>query len=440
MGMHSYLAKYQYANGLTGRLGVGVPPVLDTISSACLHNFTLHRPVLTIVGIHDILAVYQTHNLTMVLTAAQTTTFFEHTDQMGIPHATMLQLQSEGITLVSDLADFNKDSLQQLADNLRRPGGHVPDPYPAAQPGSTIPTPPFVFGAASQRHIAVACDLVKYYITVGCDLTVAILQWNTAMKIFDIQWTTLKEKKGDDSPETPKISKALPVIKWTEAFQDFLNRKIGNCNIPLAYIIRDEPNPPAVAPPLAPGQPHSTEHGSVEAELIAWALHTHALFRNDNSDLYFLLEEATQGTQYAASIKPFQRHRDGNGAWNALTSQYAGKDKWEAEITKQEQLLHTHVWEQQSNFLLEHFISQHHNAYVSMSACAEHVQYQLPNEHSCVGFLIDAIQCADAGLQAAMPSVKMDNGLNGLWNNFERAISHLLPYDPVAKKRATGVK
>ena len=98
-----------------------------------------------------------------------------------------------------------------------------------------------------------------------------------------------------------------------EAFQNFLNRKIGNRNIPLAYIIRDELNPPAVAPPLAPGQPHSIKHGSVEAEQIARASCTHALFRNDNSDLYFLLEEATQGTQYAASIKPFQRHRDGNG-------------------------------------------------------------------------------------------------------------------------------
>ena len=62
-----------------------------------------------------------------------------------------------------------------------------------------------------------------------------------------------------------------------------------------------------------------------------------------------------------------------------------------------------------------------------MSACAEHVQYQLPNEHSRVGFLIDAIQCADAGLQAAMASVKMDNGPNHLRNNFERAVSHLLP-------------
>ena len=80
----------------------------------------------------------------MVLTAAQMIAFFEHADQMGIPHVTVVQLQAEGITSVSDLADFNKDSLQQMADNLRCPGGRVPDPNPAAQPGSTIPTPPFV--------------------------------------------------------------------------------------------------------------------------------------------------------------------------------------------------------------------------------------------------------------------------------------------------------
>ena len=164
----------------------------------------------------------------MVLTAAQTTKFFEHAEQMGIPHATVMQLQSGGITLVSDLADFDKNSLQHLADNLRCPGGHVPDPNPGAPAGSTIPTPPFVFGAKSQKCITVTCDLVKYYITVSRDLTVANLQWNTIMKNFEIQWTVLKERKGDDSPDTPNISKVLPVIKWMEAFQDFLNRKIGN--------------------------------------------------------------------------------------------------------------------------------------------------------------------------------------------------------------------
>jgi hypothetical protein len=66
-----------------------------------------------------------------------------------------------------------------------------------------------------------------------------------------------------------------------------------------------------------------------------------------------------------------------------------------------------------SNFSLENFVSQHRNAFVSMQACAQHVQYQLPNEHSRVGFLLDAIQCSDAGLQAAMASVRTDNGPQG---------------------------
>ena len=62
----------------------------------------------------------------------------------------------------------------------------------------------------------------------------------------------------EDDPDVPKITKTLPIIKWTEAFQDFLNRVIGARMIPLAYVIRNDPQVPGLAPPLAPNQPHST--------------------------------------------------------------------------------------------------------------------------------------------------------------------------------------
>ena len=367
----------------------------------------------------------------MVLTAAQMTAFFEDAMQMGIPHVTVLQLQLEGIASVDDLADFDKDSLQQLADNLRHPGGCVPDPNNA---GVTIPTPSFVFGAKSQKWLLVACNLVCYYNTVGRPLMAANMQWDTVMKNFEIQWKALTDHKDDDEPEVPKISKALPVIKWTEAFEDYLSRVIGVRMIPLSYVIHTDEAAPAAAPPLEAGQPHSIEHGSVENELIARASHTHALYRDDNSAVYHKLEEATCTMQYAASIKPFQHGKDGRGAWVALRNQYAGRDKWEAEIKKQENLLHMRKWKGQSNFSLEAFISQHRNAFVSMQACAEHVQYQLPNEHSRVGFLLDAIENSDAGLQATMASIRTDDGPDGKCNNFEDAASYLLPYDPVAKK------
>ena len=47
----------------------------------------------------------------------------------------------------------------------------------------------------------------------------ANMQWTHVMKNFEIQWMALKDRKKDDDPEVPKITKALPIIKWTEAFQ-----------------------------------------------------------------------------------------------------------------------------------------------------------------------------------------------------------------------------
>ena len=149
----------------------------------------------------------------------------------------MVQLQLEGIQSVADLADFENDSIQQLAGNLRKPGGRIPDPDPNASAGATIPMPPFTYEAKSQKRLTVACDLIKYYQTVGRDLTATNIQWNQVMSNFDIQWEALKERKDEDDPDVPKITKALPIIKWTEAFQDFPNRVIGARMIALTYVI-----------------------------------------------------------------------------------------------------------------------------------------------------------------------------------------------------------
>jgi len=73
-----------------------------------------------------------------------------------------------------------------------------------------------------------------------------------------------------------------------------------------------------------------------------------------------------------------------------------------------------------------------------MEQCAEHVTFQLPNQFTRVGYLLDGIQCSDAGLQAAMAFVRNDDRApNGKMHNFEATAAYLLPYDPVMKKRAT---
>jgi hypothetical protein len=359
----------------------------------------------------------------MVVTAGQTTAFFEANDQMAIPHATVVQLAAEGIDTIDDLGEFDKVTIQQIASNLRRPpaGAH------------------YVFGAKSQKRLTAACDMVRYYETIGRPLTPGILMWNTTIKNFEIQWKALSDKKEGTSPETPKIAKGLNIMKWSESFRDILHRCIGVRMIPLAYVIREVAVAPAITA-IETGQPHSTIAGSIEQELITRASHAHPLFRDDCASVYYKLEEATRGTSYAASIKPFQRAKDGRGAFEAIINQFAGEDKWESEIKAKEEVLHGLKWKGQSNYTLERHAAQHRNAYVSLVACAEHVDYQLPNEHSRVGYLLESIQNNDPGLQAAMANVRSSKGAGGMRSDFEQMVAQILPYCPVAKKRTTGSK
>ena len=73
-----------------------------------------------------------------------------------------------------------------------------------------------------------------------------------------------------------------------------------------------------------------------------------------------------------------------------------------------------------------------------MGAAAEHVDFQLPNEHTQVGYLIDAIKCNDAKLQAVISNI--ENNKAGKCVDFEAAVAFLLPTCPVTQKRQKTYK
>ena len=107
----------------------------------------------------------------MVITAAQTTAFFSEPGQMALPAATRIAIAQEGLEDLADLVEFDEISLKHITDNLRRPGGRVPDTNPNAFAEATIPTPAFVFGAKSQLRLKAAFDISCYYETSGRDLS-----------------------------------------------------------------------------------------------------------------------------------------------------------------------------------------------------------------------------------------------------------------------------
>lgn len=376
----------------------------------------------------------------MAFTNQQRLTFFTDNAQLAISINTIPALIQEGITHPEDLEEFEDDDFKLIIENLRKPPGLMPDPNhnDANVPAPLIPRPAYVFGAKNAKRIKIAANAVRYYSEIDRVLSPENMHYTNVLKEFHQQWQSLLQKREDNDPVVPCISKSLPIMKWTESFKDFLGQVVGQRMIPLVYLTRENEIPSNPAPPLLPNCPYSEVHGSIEGELIARASFTHTLFKDDDAKLFQYIEEATRTTQYAASIRPFASRKQGRAAYQALLAQYAGKDKWQQELKTQEAFIHTRIWKGNSNFSLEAFITQHRNAHVRMERCAEVIPHQLPNERTRVIHLLDAIQCHDTALQAALAHVASNDQPGGMMERFEETAAYLLKFDPVAKKRKTN--
>jgi hypothetical protein len=183
------------------------------------------------------------------------------------------------------------------------------------------------------------------------------------------------------------------------------------------------------------GTPHSTKHESIENKLIAQGSHGHASFREDNAAACHKLEEAMRATSHAASINRASGRRMEEMLRCPCPTNVLETTNGKLRSLDTNSSCMPRKWKGQSNFALERFVSQHRNAFVCLQAAAEHVTCQLPNKQSQVKHLLEAIQCNDAGSQAAMASVKTDQTPAGMQSDFEAAATNLPPYNSVQKKR-----
>ena len=351
---------------------------------------------------------------------------------MGLSNHTRLYLQSEGIIELDDLIDFvKKEAWDQVLKNCKRPP-QVPNPADATQ---LIPQAAFQFPAKSLLRLRVAALVVQYYDRTGRALSAGGMLW-PRLSNFQVEWDSLKERKeSNDEPNMPTISNKLSITAFFKAYETFTDGFIGQIGCPLRWIYREDENVPAVAPPLEANQPFSTEHGSIADEMAMRLSHNHPLFKADNATGYAQLVTATLGTQYASTISPFKRTKNGRGAYRALKAQFASKAHWDKEVKVTNDFLLNGKWSGTTAFTLHGILAKHRASYHTLQRCAEHVAIEIPNERTRVGYLLDNIDCNDKNVTTALSHIRLDDNVGGMRSDFERAVVFLLPTDPVRSKR-----
>jgi hypothetical protein len=365
----------------------------------------------------------------MPFTAAEIVTFFTDAANMGLTPRTATAFAAEGIATPADLAEFDKNGMESIFCNLRKPS-KVLRAGAAGARGELQEVMAYELSAKLQIRLTIAAKAARFYEDTGRELDPDNMLWSV-IKRFDEQFKALMARKvGDSTYIPPKLTKNFSTHKWLESFVLYLRQKVGVRECPLEYVVREVAAVVAVPPPLLAGEPHTEEHGgSIEGDMIARMSHAHTLFKADNGAVFELIETAVRGTAIAASIAPFRRERNGRNAFLAIRAQHAGKDVWDKLVKEAETILQTRKWSGTTNVTLAQHMGKHRQAFITLTECAEHLLVNVPNERSCVTHLIESIQSTDPTVLAALAAVRQDETDKRV--NFENSFAYLVVVCPV---------
>ena len=340
---------------------------------------------------------------------------------------------AEGLDSFESMMDFSKEDIKSLCSSIRKPGGLVVDPNDADRqvqnPGLSIP-------AIAESRLITCAYGANIYKRIGREATAVTLS-KTRLAEFKTHRETVKDH--DDPDGLPPISKTYGIMKLLEHFLTYLESRLGMNSIALAYMIQENATPALPLPGLAHGKPWSLGHNSIAKELIDYASHDGPAFQTDNATVYRLLQEVLAGTQHMSSIKPFQRQRNGRGAYEALQLHNMGNSKWEKVVEAAETWVGSRTWDgRNARYALKSHIARHREAHNDFIRASQYIAYAVPNDTTRVQRLLRSIQCKDGTILSAKTTILADVVKK---NDFEQAADFLLLVAPssVSQSRSHNI-
>eukprot|EP00523_Entomoneis_sp_CCMP467_P007122 CAMPEP_0168722126 /NCGR_PEP_ID=MMETSP0724-20121128/2437_1 /TAXON_ID=265536 /ORGANISM="Amphiprora sp., Strain CCMP467" /LENGTH=497 /DNA_ID=CAMNT_0008768789 /DNA_START=329 /DNA_END=1822 /DNA_ORIENTATION=- len=355
----------------------------------------------------------------MVWTQAQTAKWYNN--EMGLTNQARAHLMADdgaGYSSVQDLGELDQEYWEKVVEQIRHP--------PAGQNGIGI-------SAESESRILASIYLIRYYLMTGRSPEPANMHWAIGSE-FQKAYKELVRRRDADPGDPPKLTKHTDMLRWMDNFDSFLTTVVGNRLCPLSYVIRDSADVKQEAPPaLATNKPYSTEHSSVEAEMVALANHSAFEFGPDNHRVFDFVDTATQGTEYQTAIKLYRKKKDGRGAFMALKRQYAGKDTYARRYAEGEKMIAIQ-WKGTGHYPMSKHVQRHRIGFGIIETCAPHMSGCVPTATLRVRRLLDSIVTSDPSLHAAITLIEQDDVEGGMRNDFEKAATALQRADPVNKR------
>ena len=334
-------------------------------------------------------------------------------------------MQEQGLGVLADLLEFDKDAIEVLCSSVRKPGGTIPNPD-MANPGApaVIPNPGYAIPAICEKRLIAAAYTAKIYDMIGRQITPDTM---SRMRLKKYETHRILMDDHEDPEKLQVVSKSFGIVRAMDVVPSHLRDRLGVRKIPLSYVIR-KTSDTGNAPLPAAGQATSNNFSSIAEELIHYAPHQGDEYAEDNAKVFQILQDMVAGTSFESSVKSFQRRRDGRASYLALCQHNLGTSKWDKILEDAETYVSKREWNGRNHrFNLKSHINKHREAHNDMVRASQHVQYALPNEYTRVGRLLKSITSKEASVVSAITHIQ---GNTTQRNDFETAADFLLLTSP----------
>ena len=277
-----------------------------------------------------------------------------------IPQPICRAINGQGISAIDDLLDLTDQDIKDVCKNIRSPGGTIanPDAAVAGQP-PTIPNRGIAVGFVYEKRLRQFRYLRWHIHRVQRDWAVN----QATLRHLNQLWMRyeLENSDEDTDPEYPQpLKKVEDVKKVIEDMDDWLNRKLGTCGSPLAYVTRPDVLPPGHADIPQEVRQANPDPGwgmpSLPDELIRRTRHDGNYFEQDLKEVWNMIRHVTHGGPGWNWVSGFARTKNGREAYFAFKKHYLGDSFTARTVAAADRTLETIFYDGKArNFPFEAF-------------------------------------------------------------------------------------
>jgi hypothetical protein len=326
-----------------------------------------------------------------------------------------IALNNQGLTDFTDFLQLTENDVGDLCSIARKPGGLIPNPAvnrrnPVAGLPPLIPNPGVLIGHLHEKRL----KMLRYYLhhlkRVQRDFDENIATLPTLTDIYKLK----EDEEEDEDPDLPgKLTTVDKVRIILEDIDDYLMRKRGNSDVPLAYVTREN------VQPLDDGLDEGFGQPTYTAEMIRRAPHTGTHYENDNRLVWDLIRHVTHDGPGWSWVQGFLKTRNGRAAYLAIKSHYMGESFTARLRAKDDMILEKTFYDGKSrSFTFERYCEVLQGAFTDIYSTGEEVF-----EPRKIRILLNGIQ--DPRLSQAKSQVLATADLK---EKFENAVNFLAQF------------